>query len=94
MLKSIIITSILLFSSTLFADIEEGKEMFDESNCMECHETSHFKAKKDKVNDYKKLHKIVSMCAFNNDTGWFDDELDDVVKYVNREFYHFKDTKK
>ncbi len=95
MLKStIIIISATLLSTALCADIEEGKEAFDESNCMDCHLKSHFKAREEKVNDYKKLHKTVSMCAYNSKTQWFDDELDDVVKYLNREFYHFKDTKK
>lgn len=93
MLKLITITTIL-FTTNLLADIPEGKELFNESNCMECHEYDHFKADKKKVNSYAKLHKSVEMCAYNNDTGWFDDELVDVVNYLNKDFYRFKDTKK
>ena len=91
--KITLITSLLLFT-TLYADIDEGKELFDEANCMNCHIKNHFKAKEEKVNNYSKLHKTVGMCAYNSKVTWFDEELDDVVNYLNRDFYHFKDTKK
>lgn len=90
MSKSTILLSILILSNTLYADISDGKEMFNEASCLKCHETTQFKAREEKVNNYKRLHKTVGACAYNNDTGWFDDELDDVVDYLNREFYHFK----
>lgn len=94
MLKTTLLLSTVLLTTTLLADTTNGKDLFDEANCLSCHKYSHFKYRKDKVNNYKKLHKTVSQCAYNNKVQWFDDELDDVVKYLNKDFYHFKKTDK
>ena len=94
-MKFIIFTTVVLVSSILYAsDIEAGKELFDEAKCMECHNKEDFKYNKQKVKNMKKLHTSVEACAINNDAGWFDDETLDVVHYLNKEYYKFKDAKK
>ena len=81
----------LIFTSIVYADHSEAKELFDDAKCMECHNNEDFKPRENKVNNFDKLHKAVKRCAYNNSISWFDDETLDVVKYLNKEFYHFKE---
>ena len=80
----------VLLSSTLQADMEEAKELFDEAKCMECHIPNHFKHKEKKVNSYKKLSSSVQACAINTDAGWFDEDADLVTEYLDKKYYHYK----
>lgn len=93
MLKSIIIifTVSVVSVTSVYADMSEAKELFDNGKCIQCHSTKEFKPRKNKVNSFKKLYTIVRKCSHNNDTGWFDDEAMDVAKYLNKNFYHFKE---
>ena len=89
------ITLAILFSTTLLislshAKMQEGKKLFDEAKCMECHNTEDFQHKKEKVNNFQKLSDTIHACAFNNDTGWFDEEVHEVAKYLNKNHYHYK----
>ncbi|WP_455757679.1 c-type cytochrome [Sulfurimonas sp.] len=90
MFKITILISTLILTTSLYANYKEGKSLFEGANCLSCHEYEHFKSRKDKVNSYDKLYKTVSQCAYNNKVQWFDDELEDVVNYLNKDFYHFK----
>lgn len=81
---------VLLYSNTLYADIEEGKQVFNDSNCLECHSTDKFKYRVNKVNSFEKLHGTVSACANNSNAGLFEEEIKNVSLYLNKEYYHFK----
>ena len=82
---------ITLITSTLFcSDIENGKELFNEAKCMDCHNVVDFKVKKNKITSIKKLHDIVTQCAFRDDIEWFDDDTEDVVNYLNNKYYKLK----
>lgn len=68
-----------------------------QANCISCH-ASMFDGKADeiftrkdrKVKTVERLKARVQMCATNLNLQWFDEEVDDVTTYLNREFYHFK----
>ncbi len=51
------------------------------------------KYRKDKVNNFGKLHSMVDACSSNSNTGWFDEEIMDVSSYLNYHYYHFKKQK-
>jgi len=87
-------TTLLLCTSLYGIDIPNGKELFIEAKCMECHNKEDFAVNEKKVKNMKVLHQRVEACAINSDAGWFDDETLDVVHYLNKEHYEFKDTKK
>lgn len=81
----------LFFCSTLLlAEHEDAKELFNDAACMDCHNNEDFKARKNKVNSFAKLHAAVDACRFSNEAEWFDDESEDVSKYLNAKFYKFK----
>jgi len=87
--KSLILISIITLNY-LFADVEHGKELFDEAKCVSCHNYEDFKHKKRKANTFDKLYNSVSNCAFNDNVAWFDDETMDVASYLNTTFYFYK----
>ena len=79
----------LLFSTAAFGGVEEGKKMFNEAKCMECHNTADFADSK-KVHNFKHLEQRVQACQLNTDAGWFDEDVTDVADYLNKDFYKFK----
>lgn len=82
---------IFFFSTTtLLSNNNQGKELFKNSDCMSCHIQEDFAKRKNKINNFSKLHKAVTACALGNNANWFDDETLDVTKYLNNEYYKFK----
>ena len=79
----------LLFSSAAFADAEEGKELFEEAKCMECHNSSDFDSSK-KVKNFHQLEGRVQACQLNTDAGWFDEDTHSVATYLNETHYKLK----
>ena len=98
-LKLIISTTILIFSYAFAnSDIKEGKELYLEANCQKCHlqdekfDPNSIKKEglKSKVKQMKDLHKWVKDCDNYFSIGWFPEEQDKVVKYLNKVFYRLK----
>ena len=88
--NQILLFSAIVLSSLLQADMKEAEALFDEAKCMECHNNEDFKNRADKVNSFKKLEKSVNACSSNTDTGWFEEENEDVAAFLNHKFYHYK----
>ena len=88
--KLTLLLSSFFISSILQADTEEARELISQAKCMECHNKSDFRHSPDKVNNFKKLHKSVKACVYSTKTGWFDDEVMDVTRHLNKEHYHYK----
>jgi mono/diheme cytochrome c family protein len=82
--------TVALFFSTLSqaGNPENGKTLHDDANCMRCHADKPYDPSK--TTNYEKLVKAVNFCNTNLNTGWFDDEVEDVAAYLNQEFYKFK----
>ncbi len=79
----------LMMTTAAFGGATEGKAMFDEAKCIECHNTSDF-ANSKKVHSFKQLEDRVQACQLNSDAGWFDEDVTDVADYLNQDFYKFK----
>jgi hypothetical protein len=93
MTKTIIISGCLLASVCAFAQIEDGKQLFKDSTCLECHNVEDFKDKKlSKVKSFKSMKDKVLACQIENNAMWFDEDVHDVATYLNHEYYHFKTT--
>ena len=71
-------------------DAENGKELYNSSKCTQCHDSTHFTSKERKVTNYKKLVKSVEACRYGTNADWFDEDRDDVVYYLNKEYYKYK----
>ncbi|MEW4982795.1 MAG: hypothetical protein AB1Y26_06145 [Cycloclasticus sp.] len=88
--QSIIISYLILLSFNSHAvDINNGKALHTEY-CLTCHTTTKYTAKNHKVRDLATLESRVKRCDFSLGTQWFDEDIADVVAYLNQDFYHFK----
>lgn len=89
--------ALLLLASTAHAseqpDPLKGKMLFEKSNCLDCHGSEVFTRDDRKVTDYGALEKQVRRCDANLSTNWFDDQVLDVVEYLNTTYYQFEKPK-
>jgi len=80
-----------LISTTTFAN--EGKELHEKS-CATCHVVQHddafYTRNNRKMNDFPALRAQVSMCANAVGAGWFPEEEEAVLDYLNKHYYKFK----
>jgi len=82
------VTLLLLISTLLNAtEHHDAKELFAQAKCMRCHNTNDFQSRKEKVNDFSKLNKSVKACATNTHTGWFEEDVHGVSRYLNHKYY-------
>jgi hypothetical protein len=69
---------------------EEGKELHDQSSCLRCHGSEMYTRDDRKVQDYSDLKRQVSFCSNNLSTGWFPEEEELVVDFLNKTYYQHK----
>lgn len=85
--------SVNIFANAQLKDHTEGKELHDES-CLSCHMVAHNKdfytRKNHKMTDLFSLKSQVSRCSQAFQTGWFPEEEQAVLAYLNHEFYKFE----
>ncbi|MDH3759439.1 MAG: hypothetical protein OEU50_00570 [Gammaproteobacteria bacterium] len=70
------------------ADVDNGSELHSES-CTQCHDSDAYTRKDRKVQDLAGLGTQVRFCKDNLGVTWFDDEVDDVIGFLNQKYYHF-----
>lgn len=77
-------------------DIERGKELHDE-NCTRCHAsmmvggdgTEIYTRSDRRIDSLEGLNKQVRRCKDSLGMSWPEDQIADVVAYLNRNFYKF-----
>lgn len=91
MLKIILLMSATVFGSAIVqaADLKAGQSLHD-ANCMKCHDSSVYTRDDRKVSSLDGLRKQVKRCDLSQGLTWFDDQVEDVVQYLNTNYYHFK----
>jgi mono/diheme cytochrome c family protein len=89
------IVLILLSPLTQAADAEHGKTLH-QTHCTSCHigmtggDGSPLYTRKDRrVNSLQGLKKQVRRCETTLELKWFDDDVADVVEYLNTQYYKF-----
>ncbi len=70
------------------ADIENGDDLHFE-NCTGCHDSTVYTRDNRNVRSIERLGAQVRFCKDSLGLAWFDDEVDDVIEYLNRQYYHF-----
>jgi len=69
--------------------VAKGKALH-EAKCLGCHDTRQYTRKNRIVHTYEDLHSRVEFCDANLNAGFTFDDMDDIVSYLNTEFYKFK----
>jgi len=60
------------------------------ANCTSCHDDAVYKRKDRRVTSMAGLKKQVQRCELSQGLKWFDEDVDDVVNYLNTTYYKFK----
>ena len=84
-----------LTSTAVAADIERGKSLHQD-NCIECHvsiqggDGSGIYTRPDRrIDSLPALHAQVNRCKNSMGVSWPEDQIDDVVAYLNNMYYKF-----
>ena len=88
MKQMLILFFILLPGSVLAADIDNGEDLHFE-HCTGCHGSEVYTRDDRKMMDLAQLGRQVRFCQNAVGATWFDDEVDDVIEYLNTSYYHF-----
>ncbi|MCP4490834.1 MAG: cytochrome c [Gammaproteobacteria bacterium] len=70
------------------ADVDSGEALHME-HCSACHTASIYTREKRVVADINKLGTQVRFCKDNLGIMWFEEDVGDVVQYLNEQYYHF-----
>ncbi len=87
MASSLLLTSVAIAEEV--PNAANGQKLFNESRCLECHGVDLFTSKNRKVQNLPGLESMVRRCDANLSTNWFDDQILDVVAYLNKAYYKF-----
>jgi hypothetical protein len=94
-MKSILGVSLLIllmpsaYAASLPGDSDDGKRLHD-ANCMGCHDTSVFTRKDRLVQSLDALKKQLATCTHMAKKEFSASETQDLLKYLNDQFYHFR----
>ena len=78
--------TLVVISSPLLAD--EGKDLY-ENNCTKCHGTEVFSREDRGIKSLEDLKSRVKQCSLAAQSNWFDEEINSVADYLNKNFYKF-----
>lgn len=84
----LLIFAIIFSAAASAADVSNGSDLHAES-CVQCHDSAAYTREDRKVSNLPKLGTQVRFCKNNLGVSWFDDEVDDVIGFLNQEYYHF-----
>lgn len=79
---------VLYLGSLQAADIDNGDDLHF-SNCTGCHDASVYTRDDRRVRNLVQLRTQVRFCKDTLGLTWFDDEVEDVIGYLNKTYYHF-----
>ena len=82
------VLAISFTTSAHTADIDNGSELHADK-CTACHDSSLYIRENRRVQTLPRLGTQVRFCKDNLGISWFDDEVDDVVGFLNENYYHF-----
>jgi cytochrome c553 len=88
-IMSMLVLTLALSGSAAAADLEHGKQLLQE-RCTKCHDDSVYTRKDRFITSMEALKKQINRCSINTGAQWFDEDIDDVVAYLNNTYYKFK----
>lgn len=87
----ILTTTCLLAASVLpVAAVADNGAKLHQEHCTSCHDDSVYTRKDRRVTSLAGLKKQVQRCELSQGLKWFEEDVDDVVNYLNTTYYKFK----
>jgi cytochrome c553 len=71
------------------AQASQGKALV-EKHCTSCHDDSVYTREERRITTLQGLQKQVQRCELSLGLKWFDDDIADVVAYLNETYYRFE----
>lgn len=68
------------------ADLKAGQALHAE-HCMKCHDSGVYTRADRRINSLDGLRKQVKRCELSLGLTWFDEQVDDVVHYLDSTYY-------
>lgn len=97
--QKLVCSAIMIFCSMQIAygeDLARGKDLHD-SNCISCHAalygndgTAIYTREDRKIDSYPALVKQIKRCKNSMGAPWPEDQIDDLLAYINNAFYKFE----
>lgn len=79
----------ILSTSTQAADVAQGKTLHA-AKCTGCHDTGQYTRPNRIIHNVEDLHARVKFCDGAANANFSASDIDDVVAYLNADFYKFK----
>lgn len=79
----------MMVLSGAWADVQHGKQLV-EQQCTKCHDASVYTREDHFVTSKQALAEQVRRCSLNAGEQWSDEDIADVVDYLNATFYKFE----
>jgi len=70
------------------ADADRGRQLH-EQQCTRCHDAGMYTRPKRMVSNFAELRERVQQCELAAELMWFEEDVDDVAAYLNRDYYRF-----
>lgn len=83
-----ILTLFWLAAPGYAADIENGDALHFE-HCTGCHDDGVYTRENRNLRSFERLGQQLRFCKDTIGLAWFDEDVDDVVEYLDRSYYHF-----
>jgi|GEM_PF-2296200 len=84
-------SSMSLEAIKLTNEAKKGQILYTKANCQKCHDLDgEFDPKESKATNHQELTTWVKNCATHFETGWFPEEEQKVIKYLNETHYQLK----
>ncbi len=77
------------YAAALPGDSAAGKRLVD-ANCMRCHDTGVYSRKDHKIRSLDALEEQLDRCSHAANKSFSAVETQDIIKYLNDQFYHFQ----
>jgi mono/diheme cytochrome c family protein len=78
----------LVAGPAVAADSPEPQALY-EQHCLKCHGSEVYTRPDRKIDSYPALARQVRQCETNLELRWFDEEVEAVTDYLNRNYYKF-----
>lgn len=81
-------TGLLAWSPAQAETFDRGQALY-ENHCRSCHEEQVHTRETRRATSIGDLHRWVASWSYHAALGWSDEEIADVVDYLDRRYYHF-----
>ena len=81
-------TGLLVCAQAQAETFDRGQALY-ENHCRSCHEEQVHTREARRADSIEALRRWVSSWSYHAALGWSDEEIADVVDYLDRRYYHF-----